>query len=44
MFKQGHATENALFALMMVSLWHNHWINKNLQNVLLQEVPLRRAV
>lgn len=27
MFYRGRAIENALFAILMVSLWHNHWIN-----------------
>lgn len=43
MFLQGHAIENALFALLMVSLWHNHWVNGNVRNVA-QEAPLRQAV
>ncbi len=29
-FRRGYRTENALLALLMVSLWHNHWVTERL--------------
>lgn len=43
MFDRGHATENALFALLMVSLWHNHWIKGPSHNSQ-RDLPFRQAV
>jgi asparagine synthase (glutamine-hydrolysing) len=33
-FERGAQTENALLALLMVSLWHNHWVRETLPGVL----------
>jgi hypothetical protein len=43
MLEQGHSIENALFALLMVSLWHNRWVNGGLQSSL-ESTELRWAI
>lgn len=43
MLQEGHPTENTLFALLMVSLWHNHWFRGALEDSL-RAPELRLAI
>jgi asparagine synthetase B (glutamine-hydrolysing) len=36
-FLRGKKTENALLALLMVSLWHNHWVKGEMPTMLRQQ-------
>ena len=36
-FLRGQKTENALLALLMVSLWHNHWVKGEMPTMLRQQ-------
>lgn len=38
-FLRGKRTENALLALLMVSLWHNHWVRGTMPAMLRQPMP-----
>jgi asparagine synthetase B (glutamine-hydrolysing) len=42
MLDQGRPTENALLALLMVSLWHNHWFANRQRTV--EYAPLLRQI
>jgi hypothetical protein len=45
MLARGKRTENALLALLMVSMWHNHWINGSMMDEIRTRtrLPLRSA-
>lgn len=43
MLVRGRQTDNALLSLLMVSLWHNHWVKGSMMHVLRAADPFQRV-